>query len=148
MKVGLVGCVKTKLSSGTAAQDLYVSPLFIGRREYVERTCDTWYVLSALHGLLQPEQRIEPYDVTLTRMGIGERRSWAGRVLSELDTALGGVAGHHFEIHAGAAYSDFGLSVGLHAAGASVSAPTAGLPLGAQLAFYRDARVRLAGWSS
>jgi hypothetical protein len=50
-RIGLVGCVKDKVNVPTKARDLYVSPLFVGRRRYVERTCDQWWILSAAHGL-------------------------------------------------------------------------------------------------
>ena len=56
MRVGLVGCVKKKGSSPAPAGDLYISPLFIGRRRFVEASCDRWFILSALHGLLDPDQ--------------------------------------------------------------------------------------------
>lgn len=52
MRVGLVGCVKSKRSQ--AAPELYVLPLFRGRRAWVKRTCDCWFVLSAKHGLVEP----------------------------------------------------------------------------------------------
>jgi hypothetical protein len=44
---------------------MYTSTLFRGRIEAVESTCDTWFVLSAKHGLLDPSEVIEPYDVAL-----------------------------------------------------------------------------------
>jgi hypothetical protein len=47
--------VKKKEDHELPARDLYVSPLFRGRREYVERSCDRWFILSALH-LTQGEQ--------------------------------------------------------------------------------------------
>jgi hypothetical protein len=50
-RLGLVGCVKGKLPAAAAAE-LYTSPLFRFRRAYVERTCDSWYVLFAKHGLV------------------------------------------------------------------------------------------------
>jgi hypothetical protein len=47
MRIGLVGCVKSKRSQAAPARELYSSPLFRGRRDWVERTCDRWFVLSA-----------------------------------------------------------------------------------------------------
>ncbi len=51
MRIGLVGCVKTKRSTPSLARDLYTSALFTGRRRYVEQSCDRWYVFSARHGV-------------------------------------------------------------------------------------------------
>ncbi len=68
MRVGLVGCTKSKLPHRSKAEQLYSpSAMFRGRRAYVQRSCDTWFVLSvAEHGLLSPTDELEPYDVTLT----------------------------------------------------------------------------------
>jgi len=47
------------------AKDLYVSTLFFGRRSFVERSCGQWWILSAEHGLVHPDEVLGPYDVTL-----------------------------------------------------------------------------------
>lgn len=143
MRVGLVGCVKKKLGQPAPAAELYVSPLFRLRREYVERRCDKWLILSALHGVLDPTTVIEPYDVTLTRMGVRERRAWSREVRADLRGRLEDLGACTFEIHAGAAYADHGLVDGLHEGGASVELPVAGLRMGEQLAWYRDALDRM-----
>jgi hypothetical protein len=65
MRVGLVGCVKSKQSQAAPARELYVSPLFRGRRAWVERTCDRWFILSAKHGLVEPDRVLAPYDEIL-----------------------------------------------------------------------------------
>ena len=139
-RVGLVGCVKGKLDYAAPAQDLYTSPLFRGRRRYVERTCDRWYVLSALHGLLRPDQPVAPYDTTLNDASRSERRRWSRLVLGQLDQDLGSVDRTVFEVHAGSNYVDFGLIQGLRERGASVELPVAGLRMGEQLAFYEAQR--------
>jgi hypothetical protein len=143
VRVGLVGCTKSKRPGAFRAADLYSpSALFRGRRAYVERTCDRWFVLSALYGLVEPETMIEPYDVSLTKAPERERRDWSERALKALDNELGGLSGHTFECHAGAAYLDHGLVAGLRARGATVERPTDGLSLGQQLSFYsHDAHI-------
>jgi hypothetical protein len=65
VRIGLVGCVKAKRASPAPAAALSTSPLFAGRRHYAEATCDRWFILSARHGLLGPDQVIEPYDESL-----------------------------------------------------------------------------------
>ena len=79
---------------------------------------------------------IEPYDVSLVGEGVPQRRRWAERVLAALDAELGDLSGAVFEVHAGAAYRDFGLVDGLRRRGAEVVVPAAGLGQGEQLAFY------------
>ncbi len=137
-RIGLVGCSKTKRTTPSPAKDLYISPLFRGRRRFVERTCGQWFVLSAEYGLVEPDRVLAWYDRTLNDASAMEKRAWSERVLRGLDATLGSVAGCVFEIHAGKEYRTFGLEAGLRARGASVVVPTDGLPgLGYQVAFYR-----------
>lgn len=138
MRIGLIGCVKKKLDRPAPAADLYISPLFRLRRKYVERSCDDWIILSALHGVLAPSTIIEPYDVTLTSMGVSERRAWSREVLADLRGRWEDLGACTFEIHAGSAYAHHGLVDGLRQAGARVELPVAGLRMGEQLAWYGD----------
>ena len=131
--------MKSKLAHAAPAAELYVSPLFRGRRAYVERSCGRWLVLSALHGVVRPDAVLEPYDVTLNDASRAERRVLGAEVLRQLDDELGSCAGLTFEIHAGANYTDFGLVSGLRSRGATVEQPVAGLSMGQQLAFYAAA---------
>lgn len=142
MRIGLVGCVKSKLAVPAPACELYTSPLFKGRRAAVQRSCDRWFILSAAHGLVPPDQVLEPYDVTLTMMDREQRRRWAQQVLAQFGETAGGLAGQTFEVHAGSAYADRGLVEGLRAAGATVELPVAGLTFGQQLAWYRTRPAR------
>ena len=50
--LALVGCVKTKCAARNAAKDLNDPPLWRYRREYAECLGIPWYILSALHWLL------------------------------------------------------------------------------------------------
>jgi hypothetical protein len=140
MRVGLVGCVKSKRPEAAPAADLYTSPLFRGRRAAVESSCDRWFILSALHGLVVPSQTLEPYDLAMTDLAAADRRAWAERVLSSLRTELHDLGAHTYEIHAGAAYTDHGLVARLCGAGGEVVNPVRGMRLGAQLAWYRRTR--------
>jgi len=135
-RIGLVGCVKSKLDRPAQARDLYTSPLFRGRRRYVERTCDRWFVLSAKHGLVAPDTLLEPYDQTLKQVGRAERRRWSAAVLGALKHELGSFNSTVFEIHAGNDYRAFGLEDGIRQLGGQVNIPTDRLSLGQQLAFY------------
>jgi hypothetical protein len=140
MRIGLVGCVKTKQFHRAAARDLYTSALFHGRRAHVEASCDCWFVLSAEHGLVDPDTELDPYDETLKEASRAARRAWSASVLAALSERLGDLRGHVFEIHAGSDYRDWGLVEGLRAAGAAVEVPAAGLSQGQQLAFYARGR--------
>ena len=65
MRIGLVGCVKTKRPGPSPAADLYDSALVRGRRRFVEATCDQWFILSAKHGLVAPDEVLARYEDTL-----------------------------------------------------------------------------------
>lgn len=136
MRIGLVGCVKSKRIVPESAQNLYTSALFRGRRQYVEGSCDRWFVLSAKHGLVDPLEVIEPYDVALSKQSASYRSVWSRNVLRQLQNQIGDISGLTFEFHAGASYRNSGLSQGLLAMGASVEVPTSGYRLGEHLAFY------------
>jgi hypothetical protein len=139
MRVGLVSCVKSKRTTPAAAAELYTSSLFRGARAAVEASCDRWFILSALHGLVAPETLLEPYEKTLTTASVAERREWADRVLGQVFQAFGrDLRPISFEIHAGRAYEGFGLTQGLRRAGAVVELPLDGLTQGRRLAWYKQ----------
>lgn len=48
----------------TAAKNAYVSPYFKKNRAYAERFADQWVILSAKYGFLQPNTKIQNYNVT------------------------------------------------------------------------------------
>lgn len=85
-RIALVGCgsAKVELEEGEtiAAKDLYTSNYFQLKREYAEECCDEWYILSAKHGLLDPDEQIETYDASLSTrsdayIGYAEADNWA-----------------------------------------------------------------------
>lgn len=130
----LLGCVKTKQGSPAPAEDLYTSPLFQKRRAYAERSGATWFILSALHGLLLPDELVEPYDMALADQDSSYRQRWGKRVLASLSERLV-LEGLTVEIHAGAAYVD-AIEPGLRGLGARVVVPLRGLNQGQHLAWY------------
>lgn len=91
-EVVLVGCVKLKAAFALPAEDLYVSPLFKRRRAFAERA-QRWFILSALHGLVRPEQVLEPYDMALADQSRAYRQEWGLRVVDTLRAELGSLTG-------------------------------------------------------
>lgn len=137
----LVGCVKTQLPVRAPADELFGSPLFRRRRDFAERSGLPWFVLSSRHGLVRPEQVIEPYDLCLARQPIAARREWGRLVIGQLHAVLGHLAGSTLEIHAGSAHID-PIEPGLCESGATVVTPLRGLSLGQHLAWYSRATGR------
>jgi hypothetical protein len=130
VRIALVSCVKSKQPSPAPAKDLYTSPLFRGTRAFAEANADAWYILSAEHGLLHPDQVIAPYERTLNKMGKAARQEWAERVQGQLAAVLPPRA--EVIVLAGERYRE-GLVPFLENRGYQVSIPLEGLPFGRQL---------------
>jgi hypothetical protein len=88
-RIGLVSCVKSKLGRRAPARELYTSALFRGARHFVERSCERWFILSAQHGLVDPDQVFAPYERTLTTAPLSVRRDWSRVVVAQLEEQLG-----------------------------------------------------------
>ena len=84
----LVSCVKTKAGRELAAKELYVSDWFVKARALVERSGLDWFILSAEHGLVGVDDVIAPYERTLNRMPVAERRAWAEKVVGQMEKRL------------------------------------------------------------
>lgn len=92
MRIGLIGCSKQKLNHPAPAQDLYVGPLFqLCKKWITKRTptglyarCDEWAILSAKHGLVMPDQVLEPYDLCLADLPRLKCQRWADWVHEQL----------------------------------------------------------------
>lgn len=82
--VGLVGCGKAKKKHKAKARAIYTSPAFRMALEIAERRCDEALILSAEHGVVEPDQEIEPYDKTLAKMPKREREAWVAKVQASL----------------------------------------------------------------
>jgi len=123
--VGLVSCSKSKLDEAAPARELY-SPSYVFRKsaEYVEQHCDEWLVLSAKHGLVDPDDVLEPYDETLAGARKAVRDAWADEVRAALRERYEGRE-VKFVLMAGRSYS--GAVEGL---GAEVEEPLKGMGTG------------------
>ena len=85
MKIYLVSCVKTKIQTGQhQAKNLYISTWFKYARQYAETHADQWFILSAKHCLVEPDQLIENYEETLNTKRKTERLEWAKAVFYQI----------------------------------------------------------------
>ncbi len=136
-RVLLLGCVSQKGPAAVAARDLYVSTLFRLRRAYAETLGFPWFILSAKHGLVRPDEIVEPYDVRLSDLSAADRRGWGDRVFLQLQAAVAPLLGRVFEFHAGSHYVE-AVKPHLEKVGAAVVWPLQGLRLGEQLHWYKQ----------
>jgi hypothetical protein len=136
-KVVLVACVGQKLDHAALAADLYRSPWFHKARRYAEMVADRWWILSAKHGLVAPDEVIEPYDETLRKMPARRRRQWTCQVLENL-TLTTDPAWDKVTVLAGRAYREL-LVAWLAYRGYTVDVPMEGLSIGRQLQWLNRA---------
>jgi len=144
-KVILISCAKTKRNTPSAAKDLYQSDLFQSMRRYAEENADTWYILSAKHGVLQPDTIIEPYEKTLNQMPKAERLAWAETIQKTLVDLI--AQGGMVTILAGERYRE-NLVPFLEAHEHPVAVPMGGLPLGMQLRWLKTHGIQHASRNS
>lgn len=136
-EIGLVSCVKTKSKNPAQPRDLYTSPYFEKMRAYAEQNHDDWWILSAKHGLLDPNaEPIEPYDKTLNGARKAEKQDWAERVLPQLRTNNLLLEGTTLVIHAGKDYYGELIPL-LEDEPVNVEIPTEGLGFGDTQAWYK-----------
>ena len=135
-KIVLVSCVSRKRNEPTRAKDLYTSQWFIKARAYAELYGDELYILSALWGLVSPEQIIKPYNQSLNEYKKKERDDWASRVAKDIYSRV--PKGSSIIILAGRKYRQ-GLVARLENEGYRVEVPMLELGIGKQLRYLNEA---------
>lgn len=131
----LVSCVKSKKEVAAPAKDLYTSPLFAKQRRYAEKLAVPWFILSAEHGLVAPDEQLAPYERYLPNTSNTCREAWGTSVVERLELLAGPLDGRAIEIHAGRAYA-VAITGPLARRGATLLTPLAGLSLGLRLQWY------------
>ena len=131
-RIVLISCVKKKANHRAKARDMYISPLFRSMWRYAKSLQpDSVFILSAQHGLLEPDRDIDPYDVTLKKMAISQVRKWAGRVLGDLGK-VADLSNDRFIFLASLRYRQFLTPQLSH-----VEVPMEGLGIGKQLQWLK-----------
>jgi hypothetical protein len=84
MKIALISCSSKKNNFLCKARNMYSkSALFKFTLQYCEQQkFDKIFVLSAKHKILDLDTEIEPYDETLNKMSLIEKKKW-GKEVSE-----------------------------------------------------------------
>jgi len=131
-KVCLVSCVGAKLRYKSSASELYTSPLFKKASAFASKKFDYWYILSAKHGLVYPDQSLEPYDLTLNRMYSNERKQWAHSVFQKLREVIS--LEDEITFLTGLRYREYLLPL-LKSSGYHTKIPMEGLSIGKQLSW-------------
>ena len=132
---------------------MYNGPLFLKKRAWVEaQGFDAWFILSALHHILDPDEVIEPYDYTLAtyvkKFGSAAAVGfWARDVMWQFAQKVQRLTGRHHvhdlriyegikaEFHAGADYVE-PLLHEMNRCGIPWTWPLKGMGIGQQIQAY------------
>ena len=84
MKIVIINCGKVKRNIVTTANNMYIGKLFQKSYNYAKSlNPDKIFILSAKYGLLEENEVIAPYDMTLKGKSIKEVKEWSNMVLNQ-----------------------------------------------------------------
>jgi len=136
-RVVLVQCTSAKRDEPAPARDLYdESNYFVKQREYAEAVADRWFIQSAKHGLLEPDQLVEPYDKHAKN--IDDPDMWGERIATTIEEKFDEAI---VEILGGKRYAD-PLTPALEKRGFDVIEPLRGQGIGTRMSSLMDMRNR------
>lgn len=81
-----VGCTKSKQNYECSAKEMYSKSVYFNKQlKYIDfmYNCE-YYILSAKYGLLSPDTKIQPYDLSLNYMSTEEYNKWVDIVSKEI----------------------------------------------------------------
>lgn len=139
-RIYLVGCGKSKRSETSPARDLYTGHLF--RKSYqlasqvAARNDGVVYILSAMHGAINPDDPIAPYDLALSDLTESLRCAWGRNVAEFFDTVYD-LSQLRFTILAGRPYVEAVRAGVVERLGYSIPVhdPMKGMQIGRRLQF-------------
>jgi hypothetical protein len=99
-RVVLVGSSGETATTPRPAAELFESPGFVAARERAARSGHRWFVVSARHGLLDPDDVVGPFDDQLGDRSLGYRVAWGEWVAAQLAERMW-LSGVVVEVHGG-----------------------------------------------
>jgi hypothetical protein len=136
--IAIVGCGKRKRAEEWCARDLYTGGVTLARFRYAEREASDWRILSALYGVIHPDEVVEPYDYTIRDLReAGRIEQWASNAAFEIFHLTVVEQDRDVELHLGEAYAR-PLVPELEARGLTPRLPVRGLGTGKLLSWYKD----------
>jgi hypothetical protein len=90
-RFAILACSAAKLDRPAPARELYTGALFKLSLQYAELVADRILILSALHGVLEADTVVEPYDVSLPTEK-HRRTVWGSNASNQLREKLGKTA--------------------------------------------------------
>jgi len=136
--LGLISCTKSKQTYPCKAYEMYsASDLFRKAYSYATKNYDFVAILSAKYGLLFPDDKITPYDLTLNNMNVSQRRKWARKVFNQMKRRLKLEEFDRVFFHAGKRYREH-LILKLDDYKINCISPLKSLGFGKQKAWYKE----------
>jgi len=135
----LVACSKRKAPVPCKAKDMYQSIWFKLARAYAEEHGDRWYILSAMHGLLEPDDLIHPYNKNLAEMTTAARMEWAEAVYIQLARKIRPPGDFRIVILGSKLYASY-LAAIMRRYGYKVLMPLVGMGIGEQQRWLKEQR--------
>jgi len=80
----VLGCSREKLSIAAPASNLYISDRFRSSLILARDLAAPFAILSAKHGVVEPDRVLEPYDLDLSSLSKSDQRSWAEQAIDQL----------------------------------------------------------------
>ena len=88
MNIAFISCVKEKRIGKYKAKNLYTSDFFRKSFGYCLSKYDKIYILSAKYGLLELEEEIENYEMTLNDFSKVEKVEWSVMVYNQMENKI------------------------------------------------------------
>ena len=82
MNIAFISCVKSKKIGNYEAKELYISDFFKKSLRYCIINYDKVFILSAKYGLLELNERIETYEMTLNNFSKDKKVVWSKKVFN------------------------------------------------------------------
>jgi hypothetical protein len=131
-RIALIACTKSKAAQAVPAALLYRSPLFRKSLLYALGTADRIYILSAKHGLLEMDEVVDPYELSIKDLTPPQKLAWTAKVSEKLTKIL--APRDKVQLLAGLEYTRPLLPV-FHQIGCQIASPLAGKSLGHRISW-------------
>lgn len=131
--IGLVGCGKAKANYAMQAKKLYIGGLTRMSIEWMDRNCETFFILSAKCHLTPSDKIIDPYDLKMDDLDKNDQLAWGQVVAKQLTDSVG--TDKLFVVMAGASYIN-ALTLGC-SEHLKIYNPCRGLTMGLRMSWIR-----------
>ena len=138
MKIALISCSKKKVDYTCQAKILYSpSTLFTYSYNYAKTLCDKVFILSAKYGLLNENDIVSPYDLTLNNQSKKQKEEWSNCVFKNMENTFD-LLNDEFFFFCGENYRKFLVPLLKEKYNTKITIPLEKLPLGEQLKFLKN----------